>query len=135
MPQEQRVEAATAAFPAVLANDEVRITAAAQHKLAEIVAAGAEDGVVGVRVYVAGGGCDGLTYGMVMADRATRFDAVWQVAGLSVYVDAVALNYLEGAEIDYVEDGEPRFLFRNVFTRSGGGGACGGCGGGGCGSH
>ncbi|MHB8253624.1 MAG: HesB/IscA family protein [Acidiferrobacter sp.] len=135
MPQEQRVESVAQGFPAILA-DEIHVTESARQKLTQIVSQAAADGVVGVRVYVSGGGCSGLTYGMVMAEGPGTRDAVWQTEGLSVFVDPVALSYLDGAEIDYTEDGEPRFLFRNVFARSGGGGACGGCGGGGgCGSH
>lgn len=134
MPQEMRVEKAQPSFPAQLA-DEIHVTQSAREKLTEIVSQAAADGVIGVRVYVSGGGCSGLTYGMVMAESSGERDAVWQSDGLRIFVDAVALNYLDGAEIDYSEDGEPRFLFRNVFARSGGGGACGGCGGGGCGSH
>jgi len=139
MPQEQRVESVSAMFPAML-SDEIHVSAPAHQKLSEIVSQASADGVVGVRVYVSGGGCSGMTYGMVMAEGQGERDAVWQKDGLQIFVDAVALSYLEGAEIDYTEDGEPRFLFRNVFARSGGGGACGGCGGGGgggggCGSH
>lgn len=138
MPQEQRVDSAVQSFPAVLA-DEIRVSESARRKLTQIVSQASADGVVGVRVYVSGGGCSGLTYGMVMAESQGDRDAVWQADGLQIFVDAVALSYLDGAEIDYTEEGEPRFLFRNVFTRSGGGGACGGCGGGGggggCGSH
>ena len=134
MPQVMRADNTQPSFPALLA-DEIHVTEPARAKLAEIVSQAAADGVIGVRVYVSGGGCSGLTYGMVMAESQGERDAVWQADGLRIFVDAVALSYLDGAEIDYSEDGEARFLFRNVFARSGGGGACGGCGGGGCGSH
>jgi Fe-S cluster assembly iron-binding protein IscA len=43
------------------------------------------------------------------------------------------LNYLAGAEIDFVTDGmNPTFVFRNAYQSSSGasGGGCGGCGGG-----
>jgi iron-sulfur cluster insertion protein len=53
-----------------------------------------------------------------------------------VYVDAVALSYLEGVEIDFQTQGANRsFVFKNVFANSGGSGTCGSCGaaGGGCG--
>ncbi|HUW97753.1 MAG TPA: iron-sulfur cluster assembly accessory protein [Acidiferrobacter sp.] len=132
MPQEQRADTATQGFPAMLV-DEIQVTETARQKLAGIVSQASADGVIGVRVYVTGGGCSGLAYGMVMAENQSERDAVWEADGLRIFVDAVALSYLDGAEIDFVEDGEPRFLFRNVFARSGGGGACGGCGGG-CGS-
>ena len=134
MQHEQAVASVMPEFPAQL-TDEIRVTDPARAKLGEIVAQAAGDGVIGIRVYVSGGGCSGMTYGMVMAEAEGARDAVWRKDGLAIFVDAVALSYLEGAEIDYVEEGEPRFLFRNVFARSGGGGACGGCGGGGCGSH
>ncbi|WP_297376117.1 iron-sulfur cluster assembly accessory protein [Acidiferrobacter sp.] len=135
MGHEQAVAAnSMPAFPAQL-TDEIQVTGPAQVKLGEIVAQAAADGVVGIRVYVSGGGCSGMTYGMVMAEAEGPRDAVWTKNGLKIFVDAVALSYLDGAEIDYTEEGEPRFLFRNVFARSGGGGACGGCGSGGCGSH
>lgn len=135
MPQEQMVASPRAEFPLFL-NEEIHVTDAAYSKLRAIVADAAADGVIGIRVYVSGGGCSGMTYGMVMAEAEGDRDAVWQKDGLKIFVDAIALSYLEGAEIDYTEEGEPRFLFRNVFSRSGGGGACGGCGGGGgCGSH
>ena len=136
MGQEQAVVSSMPVFPAQLTY-EIQVTGPAQTKLGEIVAQAAGDGVIGIRVYVSGGGCSGMTYGMVMAEAEGPRDAVWAKDGLKIFVDAVALSYLEGAEIDYTEDGEPRFLFRNVFAGSGGGGACGGCGGGGggCGSH
>ncbi len=135
--QDQQAAVSGAAFPQAITGDEmICVTEAARQKLAEIVASAAADGVTGVRVYVAGGGCSGLAYGMGLAEAPNRLDATWTSGGLKIFIDAVALNYLEGAEIDYVEEDEPRFLFRNVFARSGGGGACGGCGGGGgCGSH
>ncbi|MGD8642574.1 MAG: iron-sulfur cluster assembly accessory protein, partial [Gammaproteobacteria bacterium] len=63
------------------------------------------------------------------------FDATYQDDKLNVYVDAVALNYLEGVEIDYVQQGlGSSFVFKNVFAATGGSGACSACGaaGGGC---
>ena len=55
---------------------------------------------------------------------------------IKVYVDAVALSYLEGVEIDYQTQGaNASFVFKNVFANTGGSGVCGACGaaGGGCG--
>ena len=55
--------------------------------------------------------------------------------GLKLYVDAVALSYLSGVEIDYAQQGMgASFVFKNVFAATGGSGACSACGaGGGCG--
>jgi len=109
----------------------LNITTSAQAKLAELLA-GAGDEVQAIRVFVAGGGCGGMGYGMTYAEQVTDYDHVIDSEQCKVVVDAVALNYLAGAEIDFVTDGlSPSFVFRNAFQASGGGGGrCGGCGGG-----
>lgn len=113
--------------------DEVNVTPSAQEKLIELLSA--EEEVNGVRIFVSGGGCGGMTYGMTFAEAPTEFDSVLEKDGLNMYVDAVALSYLAGVEIDYVEQGMgASFVFRNVFAATGGSGACSACGaaGGGC---
>jgi iron-sulfur cluster insertion protein len=110
------------------------VTPSAQDKLAELLS-DAGDEVFGIRVFVAGGGCGGMSYGMTYADQTSDYDHVIEMPGLKVVVDAVALNYLQNAEIDFTADSlNPAFVFRNAYQapRTGGGG-CGGCGGGGCG--
>ncbi len=95
-----------------------------------------EDGINGVRIFVSGGGCGGMSYGMTFVDRPSEYDCEWEKDGLKVYVDSVALGYLEGVEVDYQTQGaNASFVFKNVFAQTGGSGACGGCGsaGGGCG--
>jgi len=95
-----------------------------------------EQGVNGVRIFVSGGGCGGMSYGMTFVEQPTPYDATFEKDGLKVHVDAVALGYLEGVEIDYQTTGaNASFVFKNVFANTGGGGTCGGCGaaGGGCG--
>ena len=97
-----------------------------------------EEGVSGVRIFVSGGGCSGMSYGMTFVDQATPFDTTLEKDGLKVHVDAVALSFLEGVEIDYQTDGaNASFVFKNVFANSASGGGCGGGGsassGGGCG--
>ena len=59
-----------------------------------------EDGVNGVRIFVSGGGCGGMSYGMTFVDKPTEFDATLEKGGLKVHVDAVALGFLERVEID-----------------------------------
>jgi iron-sulfur cluster assembly accessory protein len=95
-----------------------------------------EEDVNGVRIFVSGGGCGGMSYGMTLVEEPTQFDATWSKDGLNVYVDAVALSYLEGVEIDHQSQGANRsFVFKNVFASTAGSGTCGACGaaGGGCG--
>ncbi|MGD8884927.1 MAG: iron-sulfur cluster assembly accessory protein [Gammaproteobacteria bacterium] len=113
--------------------DEINISPAAKEKLIELLES--EEEINGVRIFVSGGGCGGMTYGMTFAEAPSQFDATYQDDKLNVYVDAVALNYLEGVEIDYVQQGlGSSFVFKNVFAATGGSGACSACGaaGGGC---
>ena len=121
-------------FSHQLNETDLEVTASAQAKLAEIVSQSDEE-VEGIRIYVGGGGCGGMSYGMTFTDEITAFDTVQEFEGFKVLVDVVALNYLRGAQIDYISEiGRERFVFNNVFAETGGSGTCGGCGsaGGGC---
>lgn len=116
--------------------DILNLTPSAQSKISELLTE-AGDEVLGIRVFVAGGGCGGMGYGMTYADQVTGYDHVIEGSGYKVIIDAVALNFLSGAEIDFTADSHnPSFVFRNAYQapRTGGGGCgAGGCGGGGCG--
>ena len=119
--------------PELTARD-LDVTESAQQKLAEIVQQ-SEDDIEGIRIYVGGGGCSGMTYGMTFTDQITDYDTVLDFGDFKILVDVVALNYLRGAQIDYISEvGRERFVFNNVFAETGGTGACGGCSaaGGGC---
>ena len=54
-----------------------------------------------LRVFVAGGGCSGLTYGMTFDDETHEGDSEFEVNGLKVRVDPMSLRYVQGANIDY----------------------------------
>lgn len=115
-------------FEVNLTVEDLEVTQSAQDKLSEIVSQ-SEDDVSAIRIYIGGGGCGGMSYGMTFTDQKTDFDTVIAFDGFKVFVDVVALNYLRGAQIDYIqEQGRERFVFNNVFAETGGSGACGGCG-------
>lgn len=57
----------------------------------------------GLRVFVAGGGCSGLQYGMAFEAQARDFDTVIDQNGVKLFVDPTSLMYLSGASIDYVD--------------------------------
>jgi iron-sulfur cluster insertion protein len=121
-------------FQTTLTETDLEVTTSAQQKLAEIVSQ-SEDEVAGIRIYVGGGGCGGMTYGMTFTDQSSEFDTVLEFDDFKVLVDVVALNFLRGAQIDYIQEvGRERFVFNNVFAETGGSGTCGACGsaGGGC---
>ena len=108
--------------------DEINVMPAAHEKLVELL--NSEDEVNGVRLFVSGGGCSGMTYGMTFSEAPGEHDAVLEKDGLTLYIDAVALSYLNGVEIDFTQQGMgASFVFRNAFASTGGSGACGGCGG------
>ena len=116
-------------FEPSLTVSDLEVTQPAQDKLHEIISQTDED-VSAIRIYISGGGCGGLSYGMTFTDDKSDFDTVLQFDGFKILVDVVALNYLRGAQIDYIQEvGRERFVFNNVFAETGGTGACGGCGG------
>jgi iron-sulfur cluster assembly protein len=56
----------------------------------------------GLRVGVRGGGCSGFQYQLAF-DEQRDGDAIFEVSGLKILVDAQALPYVDGSEIDYVD--------------------------------
>jgi iron-sulfur cluster insertion protein len=129
-PQAAQVASApsTATFEPSLTSSDLEVTQSAQDKLHEIISQTDED-VSAIRIYISGGGCGGLSYGMTFTEDKSVFDTILQFDGFKVLVDVVALNYLKGAQIDYIQEvGRERFVFNNVFAETGGTGACGGCG-------
>jgi iron-sulfur cluster assembly protein len=56
-----------------------------------------------LRVFVSGGGCSGMQYGMTFEDNPRPVDTMFEQYGLRVVIDPRSLPYLEGANIDYVD--------------------------------
>jgi iron-sulfur cluster assembly protein len=57
-----------------------------------------------LRVFVAGGGCSGYQYGMALARSVEEDDLVLDQLGVKIVIDPESAQYLDGAEIDYVDD-------------------------------
>lgn len=57
-----------------------------------------------LRVFVSGGGCSGLNYGMAIDDDIEEDDFVFNCSGVRVVVDPHSMPYIKGASVDYVED-------------------------------
>ncbi len=131
-------QASTASYSPVITEEELKISPQAAEQLANLMN-NPDVEAEGIRVFVSGGGCGGMTYGMTYAETIGERDKVLEGDGFKLVVDAVALSYLNGCDIDFVQDGlNASFVFNNVFRSVGGSGACGaaagGCGaaGGGC---
>lgn len=111
-----------------LTDIDVDVTPNARVKIADLLSDAKE--MAGVRIYVSGGGCSGMNYGMTFAEEKQETDSFMQdEEGFKLVIDPVALAFLRGAQVDYVDDEmNSTFVFNNVFQAVGGSGACGGCG-------
>jgi len=57
-----------------------------------------------LRTFVQGGGCSGFSYGFTLDEEMNEDDFEIPLEGFRVLVDAMSMNYLTGAEIDYKEE-------------------------------
>ncbi len=57
-----------------------------------------------LRVFVAGGGCAGLSYGMTFAEGPDIGDQIFEAEGMKIIVDPSSFSYLNGAQIDFIDD-------------------------------
>jgi iron-sulfur cluster insertion protein len=57
-----------------------------------------------LRIAVSGGGCSGFQYGFSFDDQRQDDDQVFERDGIQLVIDAVSLELVKGAEIDFVED-------------------------------
>lgn len=89
----------------------VRLTASANARIREIMA---ERGAGVLRVGVKNGGCAGMEYVMDYVAGVGVFDEVIEDGGVKIAIDAKAVLFLLGSEIDYeVTKLAARFTFRN----------------------
>ena len=70
-----------------------------------------------LRVFVEGGGCSGMKYGMVF-DEQRPDDRIAEQDGVNVLVDPVSADYLRGTQIDFKDDlNESGFKITNPNAR------------------
>jgi iron-sulfur cluster assembly protein len=101
----------------------MRLSDAAAGRIREIVANTSRP-IVGVRVGVKNGGCAGMSYTMDYAERIEPHDEVIEDKGVRLLIDAKAVLFLLGTEMDYkVDKLSAQFVFNNPNQTS----ACG-CG-------
>ncbi len=127
----------------------ITLTERAASELRTMIAENAKQGAA-LRVWVAGGGCSGLSYGMALDDAAPEEgDLVLNQQDINIYVDELSVKYMVGSVVDYVDDvlgggfkiENPKAVkscgcgssfstgeegIEGLDTRAGGG--CGGCG-------
>ncbi len=89
--------------PEITTSDGVILTESAASKLSGIMMEKGMAGTHGLRVFVQGGGCGGMQYGMTFENTARPGDQVYTQHGMTVYVDPTSLFYISGARIDYID--------------------------------
>jgi iron-sulfur cluster assembly accessory protein len=107
-----------------------------------------------LRVFVSGGGCSGMQYGMTFDNEPREGDTTWTAHGLSVMLDPISARYLTGATISFQQDNMLQGAFKidnpnaqsscgcghsfrskeeggedsDEYSNSNSGGGCGSCG-------
>ena len=101
----------------------MRLTDAAADRVREIMAK-SEKPMAGLRIGVKNGGCAGMEYTLEWAEEQKPFDEVVEDKGVKVLVDAKAMMFLLGTEMDFQSSAlKSGFVFNNPNQVS----ACG-CG-------
>jgi len=81
----------------------ITLSAGAASKLQALMQEKQLDSRYALRVFVAGGGCSGLQYGMTFDDQQQQDDLELEQNGMRMIIDPLSLRYLQGASIDYVD--------------------------------
>ena len=81
----------------------IEITESAKRKIKDLLH---EEGNpnLSLRTFVQGGGCSGFSYGFTFDEIANEDDFEIPLDEFKVLVDAMSMQYLQGAVIDYKED-------------------------------
>ena len=91
----------------------IKLSDNAANRIKEIMSK-ADNTAIGVRVGVKSGGCAGMSYMMEYAKEAKQNEEVIEDKGVKVFIDANAVMYLLGTEMDYKTDKfSSQFVFKN----------------------
>ena len=91
----------------------IKLSDNAANRIKEIMSK-ADNNTIGVRVGVKSGGCAGMSYMMEYAKEAKKNEEVIEDKGVKVFIDANAVMYLLGTEMDYKTDKfSSQFVFKN----------------------
>jgi len=91
----------------------IKLSDNAANRIKEIMSK-ADNSTIGVRVGVKSGGCAGMSYIMEYAKEAKKNEEIIEDKGVKVFIDANAIMYLLGTEMDYKTDKfSSQFVFKN----------------------
>jgi iron-sulfur cluster assembly protein len=80
----------------------IQLTAGAKKAIQRFIKA-AENPVVGLRIFVSGGGCSGLQYGLRLETDKGEDDFEFEIGGVKLLVDPMSKPMLEGLTVDFVD--------------------------------
>ncbi len=80
----------------------IQVTERAKKKIQEMIQAEGKPGM-SLRIYVEGGGCSGMQYGLTFEGSLRDDDEQVQCDGFKVLIDPMSLPFLRGTEVDYVD--------------------------------
>jgi iron-sulfur cluster insertion protein len=84
-------------------NNMLTLTENAVQKIKELLAE-ENNPALKLRSFVQGGGCSGMQYGFTFDETQNEDDFIIENGGIAVLVDAMSMQYMTGANIDYKDD-------------------------------
>jgi iron-sulfur cluster insertion protein len=81
----------------------IEITENAINKIADLLAE-ENNPKLKLRTFVQGGGCSGFQYGFTFDEEQNEDDFAVEKPGMTLLIDAMSMQYLQGATVDYTED-------------------------------
>lgn len=83
--------------------DIIKISESAVAKVLDMLAEESDENLK-LRIFVTGGGCSGFQYGFTFDQDQAEDDSILEYGLLKVLVDPMSYQYLQGAQVDYIED-------------------------------
>jgi iron-sulfur cluster assembly accessory protein len=83
----------------------INVTSTAASKITELLTEENKP-EAGLRVFVQGGGCSGFQYGLMIEENGMdeSVDQIFESNGVKLFVDPISIRYLQGAEVDFVDN-------------------------------
>ena len=94
------------------------ITESAKNKIKDILY---DEGnpKMSLRTFVQGGGCSGFSYGFTLDEEQNEDDFEIVLDEFKILIDAMSMQYLQGASIDYKEEAMgSQFVIKNPNAQS-----------------
>ena len=96
----------------------IHITESAKNKIKDILY---DEGnpKMSLRTFVQGGGCSGFSYGFTLDEEQNEDDFEIVLDEFKILIDAMSMQYLQGASIDYKEElMGSQFVIKNPNAQS-----------------